>query len=157
MRVVNRGRIATIATLLKFYILPAALNDQVTNLSRGFAFAYQLVNKETLLETKLSTNAVSRRITIQQTLMPITGIAITVTGLLRENFRILLRVAVGFYDYGVGKLFGVKHRRQRSGAFHTFKKSGNSGRRPSSSLIGRLMISLVIGMRSWRRRRATGG
>lgn len=101
------------------------------------------MNKETLLETKLSANAVSRRITIQQTFMPLTGITVTVTRLLRENFRVLLSVAVSFCNYGVGKLLRVEHSWQRFRAIQTVEESRNSRSRVCHCRICHLGAGLM--------------
>lgn len=134
----------------QFYVLPIAANNHFADLSGVFSFADQLMNKETLLETKRSADAVRGRITIEQTVMTFAVVAHAVAGLLRENFRMLLSVTVRFGHDRIGELLRIQHRQQRLSRFDAGKVRRNSGRR----LGRRLMIR--VGIAALRRCSATG-
>ena len=87
------------------------------------------MNKETLLETKRSADAVRGRITIEQTVMTFAVVAHAVAGLLRENFRMLLSVTVRLGHDRIGELLRIQHRQQRLSRFDAGKVRRNSGRR----------------------------
>ena len=124
----------------QFHVLPIAANNHFADLSSGFSFADQLMNKETLLETKRSADAVRGRITIEQTAMTFAVVAHAVARLLRENFRMLLSVAVRFGHDRIGELLRVQHRQQRLSRFDAGKVRRNPGRR----LGRRLMLCVGI-------------
>lgn len=121
--------------LLQFYVLPFAAVDLITNFNGIFAFADKLVNKETLLETQPSGGSMRVGKTIKQASMPVALIAMTITRLLRVNFRIFCREAISFDNHRVGKLLRVKHRRQRPGLGQIADESRNSWRRTGRRLI----------------------
>ena len=68
----------------------------------------QLADKENLLETDLSGGAVVVYVAMQEALVSMPGVAVTVTGLLRQNSGNLLRQLVGFDDRGRREFFRVK-------------------------------------------------
>ncbi len=123
----------------QFYVLPIAANNPFANFNGVFSFANQLMNKETLLETKRSADTVRGRVTIEQTGMTFAVVAHAVAGLLREDFRMLLSVAVRLGHDRIGKLFWVQHCQQRLCRLDAGKVRWNSGRR-----IRRRLMALLI-------------
>jgi hypothetical protein len=83
--------------------LPLATSDQIANLGRALPFLVQLFDKETLLETERSGCAMIGGETVEQTAMSISGVAMAITRLLREDLWKLLRVKVSLDHHRVGK------------------------------------------------------
>ena len=97
---------------------PFAANDLIANLGCALPFFVQLFDKETLLETERSGCAMVGGETIEQAAMSISGVAIAITRLLREDFGNLLRVTVSLDHRRLGKLLRVQNSRQRPGVRH---------------------------------------
>ena len=100
-------RLAKYGALFQCDALPLAANYQIANLGRALPFFAQLFDKETLLETERSGCAMIGGETVEQTAMSISGVAMAVTRLLREDFWKLLRVTVSLDHRRVGKLLRV--------------------------------------------------
>ena len=96
-----------VSALFQFDALPLAANDQIANLGCALPFIVQLFDKETLLETERSGCAMIGGETVEQAAMSISGVAMAITRLLREDFRELLRVTVSLDHRRVGKLLRV--------------------------------------------------
>src|SRR5215510_770014 len=116
--------------LFQFDALPLVAHDRVPNLGGALPFLVQLMNQETLLETELSRRAMICDETVEQTAVGLfispSTVAITVTGLLREDFGDLLREAVSLDDRRVGKLLRVQNSREWPGVLHVRKISGDA-------------------------------
>src|SRR5262245_40230759 len=108
--------------LFQFDALPLVAHDRVPNLGGALPFFVQLMDQETLLETELSGRAMISCETVKQTAMGLfissSTVAITVTGLLREDFGDLLRVTISLDYRRVGKLLRVQNSREWPGVLH---------------------------------------
>ena len=75
----------------------------------------QLADKENLLETDLSGGAVIVYVAMQETLVSMTGVAVTVTGLLRQDFGNIFRQLIGFDNRRRREFFRIKRNRKGLG------------------------------------------
>lgn len=102
-------------TLIQLHIAPFVTVDGIANLRCIFAFLMQLADKENLLETNLSGGAVIVYMAMQETLVSMTGVAVTVTRLLRQNFGNIFRQLIRFDDRRRRECFWVKRNRKGLG------------------------------------------
>jgi hypothetical protein len=104
-----RGLTETIAgaALLKLNPLILSANDQIANFGCALPFIVQPFDQETLLKTEPSASAMLCGEAVEQTAMPITIVAMTVTRLLGEDLGDLFRVTVRLDHRRVDKLLRV--------------------------------------------------
>src|SRR5262249_28535185 len=116
----------------------------------------ELVDEISLLEAELAADAVIARIAIKQTAMFITGIAVTITRLLRKQFRILLRVLISSDDGRARKSFRIENFWERFCIFHTSEEGRNAWcRNGLGTCSARRILGAFIRWRRLRRWRAT--
>lgn len=90
--------------LLQSHVAPLAANDRLANFGGRSAFTMQLVDKENLLEAHRSAGAMVVDVTFEQAVVPEAGIAVTVAGLLREDFGNVFCDLICAFGVGCGKL-----------------------------------------------------